>query len=86
MTTVASHKRLFAYYQRDTNDNHKFHQEFCAHVETLKTYGGIGAVGVTPTFLAAKLKDIAIKKVLQDANNPTDAERLIAIKQCLMNF
>ncbi len=81
MATVASHKRLFTYYQRDTNDNHKYYQEFCAHVETLETYGGIGAVGITPMFLTAKLKDLALEKVIQDAKNPTDAERLIAIKQ-----
>jgi len=83
---VASHKRLFTYYQRDTGDNHKYYQEFCAHVETLETYGGIGAVGVTPTFLAAKLNDLALEKVIQDADNPTDAERLIAIKQCCDEF
>ena len=59
---MASHKRLFTYYQRDTGDNHKYYQEFCAHVETLETYGGIGAVGVTPTLLAAKLKDLALVK------------------------
>ena len=79
---VASHKHLFAYYQYDTDDNHKYYQEFCAHVETLETYGGIGPVGVIPTFvLLAKLKDLALEKVIQDANNPADAERLIAIKQ-----
>jgi len=81
MAMVASHKHLFTYYQYDTDDNHKYYQEFCAHVETLETYGGIGAVGAIPTFLAAKLKDLALEKVIQDANNPTDAERLIAIKQ-----
>ena len=86
MATVASHKRLFTYYQRDNDDNHKYYQEFCAHVETLETYGGIGAVGVTPTFLAAKLKDLAAEKVINDANHPTDAERLVAIKQCRDEF
>ena len=35
MATVASHKRLFTYYQHDTDDNHKYYQDFCAHVETL---------------------------------------------------
>ncbi len=86
MATVASHKRLFTYYQCDTNNNHKYYQEFCAHVETLETYGDIGAVGITPTFLTAKLKDFALEKVIQDAKNPTDAERLIAIKQCCDEF
>ena len=86
MATVASHKHLFTYYQRDTDDNHTYYQEFCAHVKTLETYGGISAVGVTPTFLAAKLKDLAVEKVIQDADNPTVAERLIAIKQCRDEF
>ena len=86
MATVASHKPLFTYYQRDTDDNHKYYQEFCAHVETLETYGGIGAVGVTPTLLAEKLKVLALEKVIQDAKNPTDTERLIAIKQCRDEF
>ena len=83
---VASHKCLFTYYQRDTDSNNKYYQEFYAHVETLETYGGIGAVGVTPTFQAAKLKDLALEKVTQDADNPTDAERLIAIKRCRNEF
>ena len=86
MATVASHKHLFTLYQHDTNDNHKYYQEFCAHVETLETYGGIGAVGITSTLLAAKLKVLPLEKVIQDANNPTDAERLIAIKQCRDEF
>ncbi len=86
MATVASHKPLFTYYQHNTNDNHKYYQEFCAHVETLERYGGIGAVGITPTFLTVKLKDLALEKVIQDAKNPTDAERLIAIKQCRDEF
>ena len=37
-------------------------------------------------FLAAKLKDLAVEKVIQDADNPTDEERLIAIKQCRDEF
>jgi hypothetical protein len=46
MATVASHKRLFTYYQRNGNDNHKYFQEFSAHVKTFETYGGIGAIGI----------------------------------------
>ena len=86
MATVASHERLFTYYQRETDDNHKYYHKFCANVETLETYGGIGAVGVTPMFLAAKLKDLTVEKVIQDANNPTDSECLIAFKQCCYEF
>ena len=46
MATVASHKKLFTYYQKEGVDNHKYYQEFCAHVKTLETYGGIGAIGI----------------------------------------
>jgi hypothetical protein len=49
MATVASHKQLFTYYQKDGVNNHMYHREFLAHVETIKTYGGLGAVGVVPT-------------------------------------
>jgi hypothetical protein len=58
MVIVALHKRLFAYYQKDGIDNHTYHREFLAHVETIETYGGLGAVGVVPTFLDAMLKDM----------------------------
>ena len=34
------------------------YQEFSARVETPETYGGIGAIGITPTFLTAKLKEL----------------------------
>ncbi len=51
MATVASHKHLFTYFQRSGVDNHMYHHEFMAHVETIKTYGGMGAIGVIPTFL-----------------------------------
>ena len=80
MATVASHKRLFTYYQRDGDDNHRYFQEFCAHVETLETYGGIGAIGITPTFLTAKLKELEAAGEISSATNPTDAERVSAIK------
>ena len=80
MATVALHKRLFTYYQCDGDDNHKYYQEFCAHVETLETYGGIGAIGITPTFLAAKLKELATAGVISSATAPTDAKRMMAIE------
>jgi hypothetical protein len=85
MATVASHKHLFTYYQQDGDDNHKYYQEFCTHVKTLKTHGRIGAIGITPTFLTAKLKDLAIADTISSAN-PTDPERLLAIKQCRDEF
>ena len=80
MATVASHKRLFTYYQRNGDDNHKYFQEFSAHVETLETYGGIGAIGITPTFLTAKLKELEAAGEISSATAPSDAERMATIK------
>jgi len=40
MATVASHKKLFTYYQKDGFDNHKYYQEFCANVENLRDLRG----------------------------------------------
>ncbi len=54
MATMASHKRLYTYYQRDGVDNHTYHCEFMSFVETIETYGGLGAVGVIPMFLDKK--------------------------------
>jgi hypothetical protein len=56
MATVASHKRLYTHYQKDGIDNHTYHREFLAFVETIETYGGVGAVGVIPTFLETRLR------------------------------
>ena len=58
MATVASHKKLFTFFQRDGMDNSSFHREFIALVETIETYGGHGAIGITPTFVAQKLHDM----------------------------
>jgi hypothetical protein len=79
MATVASHKWLFTHYQKDGVDNHNYHQEFLAHIETIKTYGGLGAVGVIPTFLTAKINEMASKGLIPDAANPTDQEKAMAI-------
>ena len=59
MATIASHKCLFTYYQKDGVNNHTYHQEFLAHIETIETYGGVSAIGVTPTFITMKLKEMA---------------------------
>ena len=82
MATVASHKRLFTYYQKDGVDNHTYHQEYLAHIKTIKTYGGVGAIGVTPIFITTKLKDVAadIPPLIVDAKNPTNAEHTAPIK------
>ena len=80
MTTVASHKRLFTYYQSDGDDNHKYFQEFSTHVETLKTYGGISAIDISPTFLTVKLEELAVAGEISSATAPTDAEHMATIK------
>ena len=80
MATVASHKKLFTYFQHDGVDNHTYHREFMAHVETIETYGGLGAVGIIPTFLTAKMKELAASGDINDISTPTDAERALAIK------
>jgi hypothetical protein len=80
MATVASHKRLFTYYQRDGVDNNTYYMEFMAHVETIETYGGVGAVGVIPSFLAQKVKELVDTNLVMDVNSPTNAERITAIK------
>ena len=36
MATVASHKHLYTHYQKDGVNNHTYHWEFLAHVETLE--------------------------------------------------
>jgi hypothetical protein len=79
MATVASHKHLFTHYQKDTIDNHTYHWEFLAHIKTIETYGGIGAVGVVPTFLATKIKDLTDAGTITDADIPTEIERAMAI-------
>jgi hypothetical protein len=55
MATVASHKRLFTHYQKDGVDNHSYHREFMAHVETVETYGVTGTIEVG--LLAAKIQN-----------------------------
>jgi hypothetical protein len=79
VATVASHKPLFMHYQKDTVDNHTYHWEFLTHIETIETYGGIGVVGVAPTFLATKIKELANAGTITDADNPTDAKHAIAL-------
>jgi len=80
MATVASHKRLFTHYQCDGVDNHTYHREFLAHVETIETYGGVGAIGVVPAFLSMKIKEMADAGTIKDANAPTDNEKRDAIQ------
>jgi hypothetical protein len=86
MATVASYKKLFTYYQKDGVDNHTFHRELGAHVETLETYGGVGVVGVVPTFLNAKIKELVANGLIANPANPTDAERALAMSSVQDEF
>ena len=81
MATMASHKPLFTHYhyQKDGVDNHIYHREFLACVETIETYGGLGSVGVIPTFLKAKISEMANDKTIKDATAPTYQEKALAI-------
>ena len=81
MATVASHKRLYMHYQRDGVDNNTYYKEFIAHVETIETYGGMGSIGIIPTFVTARLKLLAAEGKVKDATKPTPAERDMAIMQ-----
>jgi hypothetical protein len=80
MAFMASHKCLYTHYQKDRVDNHNYHHEFMAHVETIETYGGLGAIGIVPTFLEKMLKDMATTGTIQDASNPYNAEHALATK------
>jgi hypothetical protein len=79
MATVASHKRLYTHYQKDGVNNHTYHWEFLAHDETLETCGGLGVVGVVPTFIAAKIIEMAAANLIANATCPTDAECMLAL-------
>ncbi len=51
-----------------------------AHIETIEMYGGLGAVGIIPTFLAQKMKVMHKEGILVDLDAPTDDERVEAMK------
>jgi hypothetical protein len=80
MATIVLHKCLFTYYKKDGVDDHTYHPEFLACIETINTYGGLGAEGVVPTFLDVMLKDMEKNGVIKDAKYPSDTERAQAIK------
>ncbi len=80
MATVAMHKGLFTYYKKDGVNNHTYQCKFLTHVETIETYGGLGAVGVVPNFLDAMLKDMERNGVISNAKNPSDTKGAHAIK------
>jgi hypothetical protein len=79
MATVASHKRLYTYYQRDGVDNHTLHCEFMSFVETIETYGGLGTIGIIPILLEEKIKELHKQGLIADATTPTDDKRVLAV-------
>jgi len=80
MVTVASQKKLFTFFQRDGMDNSSYHREFIAHIETIETYGGTGAIGITPTFVAQKLQEMHAVQLCTNPAKPTDSELALANK------
>jgi hypothetical protein len=86
MVTVASQKKLFTFYQRDGMDNNTYHQEFIALVDTIETYGGTGAIGITPTFVAQTLQDMETVGECSKASNPTTVELATAHKKVRDEF
>jgi hypothetical protein len=86
MATVASQKKLFTFFQRDGMDNVTYHHEFMAHVDTIKTYGGMGAIGITPTFVAQKLQEMVTAGTCQDSANASKAELAVAQKDAQDEF
>ena len=84
--TVRSLKKLFTFYQRDGMDNASYHKEFMAHVETIETYGGMGAIAITPTLVKQKLIDLTSESKCTDPNNPSSAELAMAHKLVCEEF
>jgi hypothetical protein len=78
MATIASQKLHFTYYQKDGVSNTDYHREFMAHVETIETYGGVGAIGIVPAFVTLELKQMEAAGTCVDHAAPTDAELAIA--------
>jgi hypothetical protein len=61
-------------------DNSSYHREFVAHVETIETYGGTGAIKITPTFVAQELHEMHTAGDCHDVARPTPNELAIAHK------
>ncbi len=55
-------------------DNSSYHREFIALVKTIETYGGNGAIGITPTFVAQKLQAMHAAGTCANVASPTKNE------------
>jgi hypothetical protein len=86
MATVASQKKLFTFFQRDGMDNSSYHREFIALVETIETYGGTDAIGITPTFVAQKLQAMHDAGTCLNVTSPTQDELAAAHKSVCEEF
>jgi len=80
MATVRSQKKLFTFFQRDRMDNATYHKEFMAHVETIETYSGMGAIVITITLVKQKLVNLHSESKCGTPDNPTPAELATAHK------
>ncbi len=62
-------------------DNSTYHHEFITLIDTIKTYGGTGAIGITPTFVSQMLWEMQAKRKCMDPTTPTMAKLVVAHKK-----
>ena len=51
-----------------------YHREFVALIDAIKTYGGSGAIGITPTFVSQTLQEMHQEGKCTDPMKPSSAE------------
>jgi hypothetical protein len=79
MATVPSHKCLSPTTNTMGGITTPIHHKFMSYVETINTYGGVGAVGVISMFLDEKIREFATAGQIIVPLNPTDAEHAMAV-------
>jgi hypothetical protein len=57
---------------RSQVSNADYHREFIAHVKTIETYGGVGAIGIVPAFVNQELIKREKEGSCLDAKVPTN--------------